>query len=114
MPSSGGNINPELDLDKAWEEAVIFAESLKKEEVFDPSLSPEELIRRLYHSNNLVISETKNYSFGCRCSREKLLDTLRAFKPEDINDMCENNKISAHCNFCSEQYVFDKGELITQ
>ena len=114
IPSTGGIPQNTEELGKSWEEATIFAESLKDEEVFDSSLSPEDILRRLYHSSSLVISNTKELKFGCRCSREKLADTLQGFKPEDIEEMSENGKISANCNFCSEQYIFDKGELLKQ
>lgn len=112
MPEIGGKKIDSEELDEAWNEAKIFMQSLKEEEVFDDNLSPEEVLGRLYHSNNLVISSLKDYSFGCRCSREKLLGTLSSFSQEEIEHIAEKNKISASCQFCSEQYVFDKGELI--
>ncbi|MBR2033561.1 MAG: Hsp33 family molecular chaperone HslO, partial [Alphaproteobacteria bacterium] len=56
----------------------------------------------------------RNYTFGCRCSREKLLNTLQTFSQEDIDSMIENNQISASCNFCGEKYVFTPGELHKQ
>jgi DegV family protein with EDD domain len=31
---------------------------------------------------------------------------------EDIEDMVENGKITATCNFCGQVYSFDKGELL--
>ena len=67
----------------------------------------------LYHDNKLVITESKEYKFGCRCNREKLLKTLRSFGEEEIEHLAENGKITAECNFCSEKYVFDKGEILS-
>ena len=43
-----------------------------------------------------------------------MLQTLSTFSEDDINAMLENNKVTATCHFCSEKYVFDKGELIKQ
>lgn len=114
MPIKGGN---ELDAETAaeeWNEANVFMESLSENEVFDNSLSSAELLHRLFHGNNLNIAQTKEYEFGCRCSRDKLLTTLSTFSKEDINDMVENGKITATCHFCSEQYCFDPAELIKQ
>lgn len=108
---TGGINNPEINED-AWDEAVIFADSLKDIEVFAQTLSSEEILERLYHANKLVISARKDYHFSCRCSRSKLLDTLSTFKQEDIDAMSEKNKVYVTCNFCSEKYVFDKGEII--
>ena len=36
-----------------------------------------------------------------------------SFGEEEINNLADShNQVSATCNFCSEKYVFDKGELI--
>ena len=114
MPVKGGN---EIDAEtakEAWNEANIFMESLSENEVFNADLSSQEILHRLFHGNNLNISQTKEYSFGCRCSRDKLFETLGTFSQEDIASMVENGKISATCHFCSECYTFDAGELLKQ
>ncbi len=114
MPLKGGQEVDEETAAENWNEANIFMESLSENEVFDSSLSSSELLHRLFHSSNLVITQTKDYAFGCRCSRDKLLNTLSSFSKEDIADMVEDGKISATCHFCSEQYCFTPGELIKQ
>lgn len=114
LPEIGGKIQEGDDLNAQWEEAKVFAESLREDEIFDAELSSAELLHRLFHANNLVISKSINYSFGCRCSREKLLNTLSGFSPEEIESMVEKNKITAECSFCSEKYSFDKGEVLKQ
>lgn len=115
LPSKGGKeILNEKTLQEAWEQAVIFMQSLQENEIFNKELSSETLLNRLYHADQLQIFQTRTYDFSCRCKREKLLNTLRSMKPEDIEDMCENGKITATCHFCGTTYCFDKGELITQ
>ena len=114
MPLKGGNAKSEEEMAESWNEAKVFMQSLNADEVFNADLSSEQLLTRLFHSNNLNISTTRSYHFGCRCSREKLLNTLSTFSEDDINAMIENGKITATCNFCSEKYVFDRGELLRQ
>ena len=114
LPEIGGKIQKGDDLNAQWEEAKVFAESLREDEIFDAELSSAKLLHRLFHANNLVISKSIDYSFGCRCSREKLLNTLSGFSPEEIESMVEKNKITAECSFCSEKYSFDKGEVLKQ
>lgn len=115
MPSTGGKIFQDAsEMEDAWNQAKIFMQSLNADEIFNAELSSEELLHRLYHANNLTITQTKEYSFGCRCSREKLLNTLRSFSKEEIESLAENNQITADCQFCSEKYIFDKGEIISQ
>ena len=113
LPDNGGKISEDTDaLNEAWNEAVIFAQSLQAKEIFDDELSAEDILTRLFHANNLQITAVKKYQFGCRCSRDKLFNTLHAMGAKDIEDMCENNKITATCHFCGEIYSFDKGELL--
>lgn len=115
MPSEGGKnvFATEEEKQKAWEEAVVFAKSLQKGEIFSDDLTNEDILHRLYHSSGLIINAQKEYVFACRCSREKLLNTLRSFPKEEVEAMVENNKIVADCNFCSERYVFEKGEIFS-
>ncbi len=113
MPSAGSNLTTE-EQTETWNEAKIFMQSLHENEVFDASLTSEEILHRLFHGNHLNISTSKEYSFGCRCSREKLLNTLQTFSPEEITQMIENNQIRATCHFCNEEYVFTPGELHKQ
>lgn len=114
LPELGGKIDPDVDLSESWNEAKIFMESLTADEIFDNSLSTEDILHRLYHSSGLVISGQKDYRFGCHCSREKLQSTLSGFKAEEIESLCDKGKIAATCQFCSEKYLFDKGEILKQ
>lgn len=102
----------EDELKEAWHEAEVFIESLSENEVFDADLSSADILYRLFHLSGLEIGRERRYEFGCRCSREKLLNTLSAFPEDRLNEMLENGKITATCQFCSEKYVFDKSELI--
>ena len=114
LPELGGKIDENMDLTESWNEAKIFMESLKADEVFDSNLSSEEILHRLYHSNALSISTLKEYSFGCRCSREKVQNTLASFNPEEVESLGEDGHIAVTCNFCSEKYLFEKGEILKQ
>lgn len=112
MPTTGGIMDSAEDMDESWNEAKIFMESLTEDEVFNADLTSAELLNRLFHGNNLSISNSKDYTFSCRCGHEKLRQTLSTFSEDDINAMEEDHKITATCNFCSEKYVFDRGELL--
>lgn len=114
IPEIGGKIKENEEISESWDEAKIFMESLKDDEVFNAGLTSENILTRLFHTHSLAVTESKAYRFGCRCSREKLRDTLASFKPEEIDAMCENGKISATCHFCSENYVYDRAELQKQ
>ena len=114
MPTKGGkNATDDTDeLAELWNEDKILTDSLKQEEFFDEKLSLEDLLFRLFHEHQVRVAKANEYYFGCRCSREKLLNTLSSMKKEDIDDMVENGKITATCNFCGQVYSFDKSELM--
>lgn len=113
MPAKGNALSPEEQAE-TWNEAKVFMESLSENEVFDAALSSPEILNRLFHGSRLQISGSREYRFGCRCSREKLLQTLRTFSEDDVSSMIEDNKITATCNFCSEKYVYEPGEIRKQ
>ena len=114
MPNKGGkeSSGDEETLGELWNEDRILTDSLKQEEIFDESLNLEDILFRLFHEHQVRVVKENEYQFGCRCSREKLLNTLSLMKKEDIDEMAENGKITATCNFCGQVYSFDKGELI--
>ncbi len=112
MPQKGGAeaaVDDE-DLKELWNEDKILMDSLTKEEIFNLDL--KEVLFRLFHEHQVRVSKEQEYTFGCRCSREKLQHTLSSMKSEDIADMVEDGKITATCNFCGQVYSFDKGELL--
>ncbi len=104
----------EETLKQTWEDSEAFIKSLTEGEIFDASLTSAEILHRLFHANGLQIGKEASYTFGCRCSRDKLLNTLASFSEDEIEDMLEDGKISATCQFCGENYVFDKAELKRQ
>ncbi|MBQ9272062.1 MAG: Hsp33 family molecular chaperone HslO [Alphaproteobacteria bacterium] len=112
MPQKGGKegSEDETKINELWNEDKILMDSLQKEEIFNLDL--QEVLFRLFHEHQVRVNKEQEYSFGCRCSREKLQQTLSAMKPQDIKDMVENGKITATCNFCGQVYSFDKGELM--
>ncbi len=112
MPTTGGKPADDTNVDEIWRECTILTDSLTAGEMFDTALRDEDILYRLFHEHKVAVSGSKEYRFGCRCRREKLLATLSAMSEDDINAMVEDGKITATCNFCGEVYSFDKSELI--
>lgn len=117
IPLKGGKDTPvdEQKTAHVWEDSAAFIESLKDSEVFDPLLSDEEILYRLFSQNNLQISAKRRFEFGCRCSREKLQKTLASFKEEEVEELFnENDTIEVSCNFCNQKYTFKRSEIKTK
>ena len=113
VPEFGGKDMDVANLPELKNEVEILMKSLKQEELFDENLSLNEILYRLYHANDLVVTKNNSYEFCCRCSREKLLKTLQGFSENDLASMLdENSKITAKCGFCSEVYEFTIPEIM--
>ncbi len=114
VPLKGGK-DIALDAQKlstAWEDVGAFIESLKEGEVFDQTLTNEEILYRLFHNNGLQISGEKSFAFGCRCSQEKLEKTFASFDAHELNDMFDNNgAMEVTCNFCGQKYKIEKDKI---
>jgi molecular chaperone Hsp33 len=113
MPSTGGKKSPlsEEELEEAWRTAVIMLSSLTDKEMLNEKLSPAEALVRLYHSNELQLADMKKIEFGCRCSKEKVEQTIKGFNNEEVEQMKVNGKIEVTCQFCSQEYVFDEKDI---
>lgn len=116
MPTTGGKLKKDTtkeEMDEAWGEAVIFLNSLTDEEMTDENIDAMSLVHRLYHSNELTATNLQNLRFKCRCSEDKIVNTIKSFEKAQIMDMIVDNKISAKCHFCSHDYIFEGEKLKT-
>ena len=48
---------------------------------------------------------------GCRCSRDRVSATLRAFPRSEIEAMKVDGRVVTTCEFCKAEYVFDGADL---
>ena len=116
MPLSGAkakSVSSE-DAEEMWRTAVILLNSATKEELTNLKLPVENLVNRLYHLNDLQIFMPKLLKFGCRCSQEKVIEMLRSFPKQDIDDMIIDGKITVDCQFCGRKYTLTSEDLIQE
>jgi len=99
------------DTQEAWDTARSLFGTLSDAELIDPDLSQNRLLFRLFHEDGVRIVETHKVSGRCRCSRERLENTLKSFERDALDDMAEDGIIKANCEFCATDYVFKLSEL---
>ncbi len=100
------------DTQDAWDTARSLFGTLSDAELIDPDLSQNRLLFRLFHEDGVRIVETHKISGDCRCSRERLENTLKSFERDALEDMAEDDQtIKANCEFCATDYVFKLSEL---
>lgn len=94
-----------------FETISVLMQSVRKKEVFEEGLSPEQVLFRLFHANLLLLFPKKDIQFECRCSYDKVKKTLAQFSNEQLNDMYEEGVIHVTCQFCGKTYDFKKEDL---
>ncbi|MBL8905597.1 MAG: Hsp33 family molecular chaperone [Rhizobiales bacterium] len=90
-----------------WVKARALLDTVEDHELLDPTLSPEELLYRLYHEDGVTVYPATSISRYCTCSRERIGEILKQFSATEIADMREDGRISVTCEFCSTVYEFD-------
>lgn len=89
-----------------WNRAVILADTVQPRELLQQSTP--DLLRRLFHEEDLRLFEPEPVAFRCGCSRARVADNLRALGREEVDDIiAEQGLIEVTCEFCNRGYRFD-------
>ena len=90
-----------------WEHVAILTESLRHEELVDPSLSLEDIVWRLFHEEDKVlVSQGAPMAKGCRCTAAHFDEVLARFSKEDRREMANDDGIIVvDCAFCSREFA---------
>ncbi len=99
------------DTDEAWTTARSLFATLTDAELIDPDLSQNNLLFRLFHEDGVRMIGTHDVRAQCSCSRERLYNTLKSFDKTAVTDMAEDGRITANCEFCGTDYIFEISEL---
>jgi molecular chaperone Hsp33 len=90
-----------------WERIEILSDSVTEQEFQE--LDCEHLLYRLFNEEKVRLFDAEPVEFQCSCSRPKIERTLRAMGREELEDILqEHGTIQVGCEFCSEQYLFDR------
>ncbi|MGA9851395.1 MAG: Hsp33 family molecular chaperone HslO [Gammaproteobacteria bacterium] len=94
----------------AWQHVTVLADSLTGQEL--NALSPEQLLHRLYHEEDVRLFEAAPVSFRCQCSRERIEVTLRGLGAEEVRGILrEQGRVHVDCEFCGRGYDFDSVDV---
>jgi len=94
------------DDEDAWDRACHLADTITDEEL--RTLPPPDIIRRLFHEEDIRLFDPFPFRFHCRCSRERVAGLIRSLGEEEARDILqEQGRIEIRCDFCNEPYRFD-------
>ncbi len=91
-----------------WNRANILLSSVEELELIGPSVSPTDLLTRLFHEESPRVFDAQAVRFGCTCSEEKVRQSLSIYSERDIAHMTtDDGRVTADCQFCGARYDLD-------
>lgn len=93
--------------DDTWNRVIHLSETLTDRELAE--LPTREILKRLYHEEDIRLFEPEQLFFHCSCSRETIASTLRSLGYTETQSIIEEQgAIKVECNFCRKNYEFDQ------
>lgn len=95
-----------------WRRTMVLMATLGVPELLDPALPDQDLLWRLFHEDGVRVFRENGLVPGCRCSRDKVIATLRSLGPAETGQLLEDDGVArVTCEFCNTEYRFDDREL---
>ncbi|MCI5049180.1 MAG: Hsp33 family molecular chaperone HslO [Rickettsiales bacterium] len=90
----------------AWPRAKALLSTLQDQELLTTTLSTSDLLHRLYHEDGVWVYDEHPMIDGCRCSREKIENTLKTMQASALEEMAVDGEIGVTCQFCNQTESF--------
>lgn len=127
MPAEGGTPSAAPDTDPTllsaddllqgdesenWNRANILLDTVEELEMIGPSVTPTQLLLRLFHEEAPRVFDVQSVAFGCTCSEERVRESLATYGGEDLAEMVtDDGRVTADCQFCGAHYDLDPASL---
>jgi len=93
-----------------WERISALANTVTQEEML--SLDCEQMLFRLFNEEQVSVFEAEAITFECGCSTGKIENALLALGKDELDSIfLEREIIDVDCEFCGQQYHFDKVDV---
>ncbi len=110
LPTSPADVAAS-DAEDDWQRIMVLMSTLGNSELLDQTLPDQYLLWRVFHQDGLLLYRPERLIAGCRCSRDKVVSTLRALGPQQMSGLVEEGVARVTCEFCNTEYRFDDQEL---
>ena len=95
-----------------WIRANALLDTVNEIELIGPTVTPADLLLRLFHEEEPRVYDPQPVKFGCTCSENKVRQSLSIYSAKDIKYMTtDDGTVTADCQFCGSHYVFDPTSL---
>lgn len=89
---------------------AILTQTLTSDEIC--GLPAQEILRRLYHEENITLYPPQSVTFKCTCSQERCASVLQNLPAQEISGiLTEKGKLDIHCDYCGRHYCFDTRQV---
>jgi molecular chaperone Hsp33 len=86
------------------------ASTVKEDELY--TLSSEDLLYRLYHTEKVRLFAVQSITYKCSCSKARCLSSLASISAKEILSLLnDHGSIDMHCEYCGSDYRFTKKDL---
>ena len=108
LPSDDSDDDSDND---PWLDAQAYFNTIRDDELLDPTLSSESLLYSLYHEVGVKIYDYFPIVNQCRCSREKAEQVLSSLGEEEVTSLFVDDEIEINCQFCSKSQKFSPSDV---
>ncbi|WP_424977182.1 Hsp33 family molecular chaperone HslO [Leisingera sp. S232] len=100
------------DQEENWNRVTMLLNTVEELELVGPSVSPTDLLIRLFHEEQPRVYDFQAVRFGCTCSEERVRQSLSIYSAKDIGTMTnEDGRVTADCQFCGAHYDLDPASV---
>jgi molecular chaperone Hsp33 len=93
-----------------WQRAGMLAGTLSAEELLE--IESRELLRRLFHEEDLRLADRREVAFSCGCSRQRVEAALRLLGRAELGELLSaEGRIEVRCEFCNKAYELDAVDM---
>ena len=98
-----------------WEHVAALAQTIRADELTDPSLPLQDIPWRLFHEEDEVRAlPMLALGHACRCNADHIRSVIARFPAEERAEMADSDGlIHVDCEFCSRRYSFALSEFET-
>ena len=98
------------NLEDGWDHIIHLTETITPEELL--SLDNHTILHRLYSQDEVRVFEPTSIEFRCTCSRERSENAILMLGEQEAeNELKDKQKIVVTCEFCNQEYSFDRVDV---